>query len=53
MTVVLCNLVPVQDQGQCQALVDFVRVAVADDGHGTTTIGTAWTRVDHGSTAEL
>ena len=49
----LHNLVPVQDQGQCQALVNFLRVAVADDGHGTTTIDTSWTRVDHGSTAEL
>ena len=49
----LRNLVPVQDQGKCKALVDFMRVAVADDGHGTTTINTSWTRVDHGSTREL
>ena len=49
----LHNLVPVQEQGQCQAFLDFMRVAVADNGHGTTTIVTLRTRVDHGSNAEL
>jgi hypothetical protein len=47
------QLLPVQDQGRCQALVDFMRVAVSDDGNGTAMGNTSWGRVDPGASAAL
>jgi hypothetical protein len=49
----ILQLLPVQDQGRCQALEDFLRVAVSDDGNGTAMGNTSWGRVDPGAFPEL
>jgi hypothetical protein len=40
----VCQALPVQDRNRCGALVNFMRVAVTDDGNGSTTVNTTWSR---------
>jgi hypothetical protein len=44
---------PHADRSSCQALMNFMRVAVSDDGNGDVAINTSWSRVDHGSSEML